>query len=115
MSEHDRSQLGAYALGALEPDEVREVDEHLATCAECRAELAELEEMKEFLGEVPPEAFLEGPPADGDLLLQRTLREVRELTSPTPAQAAGSAPSGGPAGCWSPLRSSWWPVRSAAA
>lgn len=83
MTEHDRSQLGAYALGALEADEVREVDEHLATCAECRAELAELEEMKEFLGEVPPEAFLEGPPPDGDILLQRTLREVR-TTAPVP-------------------------------
>ncbi|GAB3952182.1 zf-HC2 domain-containing protein [Kribbella albertanoniae] len=82
MSEHDYSQLGAYALGALDPVESREVDEHLATCAECRAELAELEEMKEFLGEVPPEAFLDGPPDDGDLLLQRTLREVRE----TPAR-----------------------------
>jgi len=89
MSEHDRSQLGAYALGALEPDEVQEVDEHLATCAECRTELAELEEMKEFLGEVPPEAFLEGPPEGGELLLQRTLREVRETAvEPAPAEAA---------------------------
>jgi hypothetical protein len=80
MSEHDRTQLGAYALGALEPDEAREVGEHLATCPECRAELAELEEMKQFLGEVPPEAFLNGPPEDGDLLLQRTLRQVRATT-----------------------------------
>jgi len=88
MSEHDRSQLGAYALGALEPDEIREVDEHLATCAECRAEVAELEEMKEFLGEVPPEAFLEGPPPDGDLLLQRTLREVRTAATPAAAPRA---------------------------
>jgi len=86
MSEHDRTQLGAYALGALEPGEVQEVDEHLATCAECRAELAELAELKTFLGEVPPEAFLDGPPDGGDLLLQRTLREVREL-SPEPAEA----------------------------
>lgn len=88
MSEHDRSQLGAYALGALEPDEIREVDEHLATCPECRAEVAELEEMKEFLGEVPPEAFLEGPPSDGDLLLQRTLREVRTTATATVTPAA---------------------------
>ena len=86
MSEHDRTQLGAYALGALEPAEIQDVDEHLATCAECRTELAELEEMKDYLGEVPPEAFLEGPPEGGDLLLQRTLREVRELT-PEPVQA----------------------------
>lgn len=82
MSEHDRSQLGAYALGALDPDEAREVDAHLATCHECRAELAELEELNEFLDDIPPEAFLEGPPADGDLLLQRTLREVRTPAAP---------------------------------
>jgi len=87
MSEHDRTQLGAYALGALEPDEVHEVDEHLATCAECRTELAELQEMNDFLGEVPPEAFLDGPPEGGDLLLQRTLREVRAL-APEPVPAA---------------------------
>ncbi|MEV0802200.1 zf-HC2 domain-containing protein [Kribbella sp. NPDC050281] len=88
MTEHDRSQLGAYALGALEPDEVREVDEHLATCAECRTEVAELEEMKYFLGEVPPEAFLDGPPEGGELLLQRTLREVRQTAvEPAPVQA----------------------------
>ncbi|GAA3133680.1 anti-sigma factor RsiW [Kribbella aluminosa] len=77
MSEHDRSQLGAYALGALEPAEAAEVEEHLATCAECRAELTELTELKDLLGEVPPEAFLDGPPEGGDLLLQRTLREAR--------------------------------------
>ncbi len=94
MSEHDNSQLGAYVLGALEPDEIREVDEHLAGCPECRQELAELEEMKEFLGEVPPEAFLDGPPADGDLLLQRTLREVR-ATAAAEAPAAPAAVGGG--------------------
>jgi hypothetical protein len=33
------------------------------------------------LGEVPPEAFLDGPPEGGDLLLQRTLREVRGISS----------------------------------
>jgi hypothetical protein len=101
MSEHDHSRLGAYALGALEPDEVREVDEHLAGCAECGQELAELEEMKEFLGDVPAEAFLDGPPTDGDLLLQRTVREVRsvaaaELDASTPAEApAGPAHAAG--------------------
>ncbi|HEY3559032.1 MAG TPA: zf-HC2 domain-containing protein [Kribbella sp.] len=85
MSEHDRTQLGAYALGALEPAEIAEVDAHLATCAECRAELAELTELKDVLGEVPPEAFLDGPPEGGDLLLHRTLREVRS-ERPAPVQ-----------------------------
>jgi hypothetical protein len=87
---HDRSQLGAYALGALEPDEAREVELHLADCAECRTELAEFEEMKEFLGEVPPEAFLDGPPTDGDLLLQRTLRAARETAVPTHVETVPS-------------------------
>jgi hypothetical protein len=31
------------------------------------------------LGELPPEAFLDGPP-DGDLVLQRTLRQIRAET-----------------------------------
>ncbi len=75
--EHDRSFLGPYTLGVLDPDEARAVDQHLAGCADCRAELAELNEMRDILGEVPPEAFLDGPPDDGDLLLQRTLRQVR--------------------------------------
>jgi Putative zinc-finger len=75
--EHDRAALGAYALGALGPDETRAVDAHLAGCADCRAEVAEISELHAMLGEVPPEAFLDGPPEDGDLLLQRTLRQVR--------------------------------------
>jgi len=81
MSEHDDSQLGAYALGALDGDQARAVRHHLATCAGCREELAELEQLKEVLGDVPPEAFLDGPPEDGDLLLQRTLRQVRSEAS----------------------------------
>ncbi|WP_328992446.1 zf-HC2 domain-containing protein [Kribbella sp. NBC_01245] len=85
MSTHelDHTLLGAYVLDALDPAETRQVDEHLATCADCRAEVAELAEMKEFLGEVPPEAFLDGPPEGGDLLLQRTLRQVRDESKPT--------------------------------
>jgi anti-sigma factor RsiW len=75
--EHDRSSLAAYALGALEPEEARVVDAHVAGCADCRAELRELSELEAALGEVPPEAFLDGPPEGGDLLLQRTLRQVR--------------------------------------
>jgi anti-sigma factor RsiW len=92
MSAHDQSQLGAYALGALDAAEAQAVRNHLAGCADCRDEVAALEEMKQFLGEVPPEAFLDGPPPDGDLLLQRTLREVRavERVERAPARPARS-------------------------
>jgi anti-sigma factor RsiW len=75
---HDRELLGAYALGVLDPDEVRAVDTHIASCSECGQDLADLQEMKDSLGDVPPEAFLDGPPEGGDLLLQRTLRAVRQ-------------------------------------
>jgi hypothetical protein len=74
---HPQDLLGAYSLGALGPDETREVDAHLATCPECRRELAELSEMRDLLGEVPPEAFLDGPPDDGELLLARIMRTAR--------------------------------------
>ena len=76
-TQHDPQLLGAYVLGALDEQEVREMDEHLASCPECARELGELRDMEAFLGEVPPEAMLDGPPEGGDLLLQRTLRQVR--------------------------------------
>ncbi|NUT99215.1 MAG: zf-HC2 domain-containing protein [Saccharothrix sp.] len=74
---HDPQLLGAYVLGVLEGQEVRAVEEHLAACTTCRTELADLRAMEEALGDVPPEALLDGPPDGGDLLLQRTLRQVR--------------------------------------
>jgi Putative zinc-finger len=36
--EHLRSAVGAYALGALDPDEAADVRRHLETCPECAAE-----------------------------------------------------------------------------
>ncbi|MEN3309509.1 MAG: hypothetical protein V7603_5711 [Micromonosporaceae bacterium] len=76
-SRHAGELLGPYALGVLDPAEAHAVEEHLASCAQCRAELADLSAMARALGEVPPEAFLDGPPEGGDLLLRRTLRAVR--------------------------------------
>ncbi|MFC4498094.1 MULTISPECIES: anti-sigma factor family protein [Streptomyces] len=77
IKEHDSALLGAYVLGALDEQEVRDVDEHVASCERCRDELDGLREMESALGEVPPEAFIDGPPEGGDLVLQRTLRQAR--------------------------------------
>jgi anti-sigma factor RsiW len=77
MSEHQTEQLGAYVLGVLDPGEELSVQRHLDTCPSCRFEVGELREMEAALGELPPEAFIEGPPDGADLLLQRTLREMR--------------------------------------
>jgi hypothetical protein len=77
---HDTQLLGAYVLGTLDAQERSEIDRHVESCAACRAELTELEAVKDVLDELPPEALLHGPP-DADLVLQRTLRQVRAESS----------------------------------
>ncbi|MFF3556018.1 anti-sigma factor family protein [Streptomyces tsukubensis] len=77
IQQHDSALLGAYVLGALDEEENREIEAHVAGCEGCRMEVEALRELEATLGELPPEAFLEGPPEDGDLLLGRTLRRVR--------------------------------------
>ena len=47
--------LGAYVLGALEPDERREVEAHLRGCPTCSAELAGLQGLPALLARVRPE------------------------------------------------------------
>ncbi|MFE0421982.1 zf-HC2 domain-containing protein [Streptomyces sp. NPDC058953] len=76
IQQHDSALVGAYVLGALDAEEVRGIEGHLAECEECRMEAEALRELESTLGEVPPEAFLDGPPDGGDLMLQRTLRQV---------------------------------------
>jgi hypothetical protein len=73
---HNPEELGAHALGLLDAAQSRAVEQHLAGCPACRREWEELRGMVHLLDDVPPEAFLEGTP-DADLLLQRTVRQVR--------------------------------------
>lgn len=58
MNPHE--MVGAYALHALDEDEARAFEQHLATCAECREELASfdvvLDELAEPGAEEPPAA-----------------------------------------------------------
>lgn len=70
--------LGAHALGLLDADARSGLEKQIEACEVCQVELADLRALEAELGEVPPEFFLEGPPADGDMLLRRTLRQVRE-------------------------------------
>lgn len=84
---HVRNLLGGYSLGILDADEQRSVDEHIATCAECRVELSEVSEAKDLLSLLPAgeaqrlfdEAADPVPtvPIEEDLVLRRTLRAVR--------------------------------------
>lgn len=48
-----RQALGVYVLGAIDPAERAQVDEHLAACPECREELASLAGLPAMLRKVP--------------------------------------------------------------
>jgi anti-sigma factor RsiW len=50
-----RTSLGVYVLDALDPEERAVVDAHLATCAGCRAELADIEDLPALLATVSAE------------------------------------------------------------
>ncbi len=76
---HDPGELSAHALGLLTGAQARAVEQHLAGCAACRLEWSELREATTRLDAVPPEMFLDGPP-ENDLVLQRTLRQIRTET-----------------------------------
>ncbi|WP_271219146.1 anti-sigma factor family protein [Streptosporangium carneum] len=75
-----RMSLGAYVLGALEPEECVVVEAHLAECDGCRAEFDELTGVAGFLGKVSEEdvAQVASPPrAVLDRLLGARARKRR--------------------------------------
>jgi anti-sigma factor RsiW len=69
--EHDMVEL--YCLGVLDEEERAEFEQHLAECPTCRAAATQASDL---LGAIPPEAFVDGPPEDGDLLVRRVLHAV---------------------------------------
>jgi hypothetical protein len=77
----DHADIDSYVADELTPEENRAVEEHLETCSECREETSVLRELQQLLADMPPEVLLDGPPDDADLLLQRTLRQVRTESS----------------------------------
>ncbi|GII34686.1 anti-sigma factor family protein [Planotetraspora mira] len=75
-----RMSLGVYILGALEDDEIAEVEAHLDGCPECRAELAELSGLPRALALVSEDDIrhAEGPPrAVLDRLVATSVRRSR--------------------------------------
>jgi Putative zinc-finger len=65
-----RISLGVYVLGAIEPAERTQVESHLATCRDCRDELAGLAALPALLARVTAEEAMalaagDGPPTVG--------------------------------------------------
>ena len=72
------SNLGAYVLGGLEPEEAAEVRRHLTFCSSCRNELEGLQKINQPLEAAPP---LADPPDNlKDEILSR-MREEMKLSS----------------------------------
>jgi anti-sigma factor RsiW len=77
----------AYSLDALDPEEARAYEAHLARCDRCRAELAELTEAAAALAFAAPAP---APPAE---LRARILREARrERSNVVPLRARWATP-----------------------
>jgi anti-sigma factor RsiW len=75
---HVAGDLGVYLAGAMGRREAWGVEQHLAVCGWCTNELRELREVTALFNGMPPELLLDGPPDGSDLLLRRTVRQVRK-------------------------------------
>jgi anti-sigma factor RsiW len=83
-----RDLLGAFALGAVDPEEAASVRAHLATCAECQAEMAELWVAVDSLPVmIEP---MEPPPALRDRIAAAVMAEA---ASPVPPAIPASRPT----------------------
>jgi len=93
------AELGAYVVGALEPDEVESLRRHLATCPVCQAEYEDLRGSADLLSTVPAEAFDAADPLGApapDAAGWERLRARAGLTDrpalPTPAWKPDATP-----------------------
>jgi anti-sigma-K factor RskA len=90
VQDHTRygDDVGAYLLGALEPDEERAFEEHLDACRICQDEVGRLEMARDALPRsVEP---VEPPPELKAALMATVVEEARQraLEGPAPARAA---------------------------
>ena len=80
--------IAAHALGALEAAEARELDAHLATCEECRAELESWQDVSASLAYAAPSAK---PSAELRSRILASVRAEEEKTSLTIIKENGKA------------------------
>ncbi|HEU5354248.1 MAG TPA: zf-HC2 domain-containing protein [Actinocrinis sp.] len=73
-----REAVGAYLLGALEPEENDRVAAHLVTCESCRAEYGELTELLPLLASVTETEAVNGPVRPEPAVLGRVLESASQ-------------------------------------
>jgi hypothetical protein len=87
------TDVGAYSMGLLEEQDRRSFEDHLAGCASCSAELAELSPMAALLKGVEP-AGAAGQQADGTNVTQLISRRATRQRQRQRWQAAVGAAAG---------------------
>lgn len=75
-------EVAGWVLGALDPEETGSFWDHLGSCGECQAELAELQPVARMLASAAPAVQ---PPAD---LQARTLARVKQAARPPAARTS---------------------------
>jgi len=112
MAHHEIEELlGAYALDAVDADEARLVEDHLADCPRCRAEVAEHREVAALLTTGSTE-----PVPDG--LWDRIAADLGDTPPPVPIEVAfgqrqakrtvaRTPPSPSPTGCGTASPPTW--------
>jgi anti-sigma-K factor RskA len=98
-----RDDVGSYVLRALPDDEHERFEAHLATCAECRRDVAELQVAADTL---PLAAAQVGPPPELRDRIMAVVRSEAELltAAESPAAAAATPPQ-------RRERRRWWALR----
>lgn len=79
MTHQQQLEIGAYLLGALPPRERSGFEEHLAACAACRNEVADLAGIPALLGKVSLSDVVAAPPASAP-----DLPRIETRTDPVP-------------------------------
>src|SRR5437867_3233850 len=86
-----RENIPAYALGALDAEDVAALESHLQTCASCRTELAKYRAVSDsLLTAIPPQQ----PPRALRQRLQAQLPSARKATRPRFAWSFGQVAIG---------------------
>lgn len=101
-----RDELEGWALGALEPEEMAVVEQHLATCDSCRREASRLSQVASMLPFASPPV---SPSASAKIALMSRIADDQlfQSESRSPALPPPTPPAGNVAGGGLPARIPW--------